>query len=326
MATSATRLLCEDLDATLHWFREQLGFRLDTIAPADDPEVAAISREGLRVVLQRCAPGEAPAPVAWDEPLGVPDLSSSFVIRRAGDEGAWVVGRAGMRYRDLIPDRQGGRYIASHIHIADEGPVPDEVHFHDVRFQFIYCVTGWVRLVYEHQGPPFVLRAGDCVLQPPTIRHRVLEASAGLEVVELACPARHPTHIDHDVELPSDVTETDRDYAGQRFVRHQAEHAEWNPWVHEGFQVRDTGLAAATDGTVDVQVVRGTGACEAIPPWEHGAAFYFAFVLAGTVTLRHEDDPPERLARGDAYVIPTGARHALDDVSRDVEILTVSAP
>ena len=30
--------------------------------------------------------------------------------------------RAGMRYRDLVPDRQGGRIIASHIHIRDAGP------------------------------------------------------------------------------------------------------------------------------------------------------------------------------------------------------------
>eukprot|EP01052_Picozoa_sp_SAG31_P001309 SAG31_NODE_44_length_31168_cov_16.507290_19_plen_124_part_00 len=60
-----------------------------------------------------------------------------------------------------------------------------KVHFHRVAFQIIYCLKGWVRLSYEGQGPPFVLRAGDCVLQPPTIRHRVLESGDGLEVVEL---------------------------------------------------------------------------------------------------------------------------------------------
>ena len=37
----------------------------------------------------------------------------------------WVIGRAGMRYRDLIPGRLGGSIIASHIRIPDAGPVPD---------------------------------------------------------------------------------------------------------------------------------------------------------------------------------------------------------
>ena len=84
-----------------------------------------------------------------------------------------------MRYRDLVPGRLGGRYIASHIEIPDGGTVPDYVHFHDVVFQMIFCAAGWVRVVYEDQGEPFVLHAGDCVLQPPLIRHRVLEASPG---------------------------------------------------------------------------------------------------------------------------------------------------
>jgi hypothetical protein len=33
-------------------------------------------------------------------------------------KGRLGVGRAGMRYRDLLPDRQGGRFIASHIAIS----------------------------------------------------------------------------------------------------------------------------------------------------------------------------------------------------------------
>ncbi|MFT5288179.1 MAG: quercetin dioxygenase-like cupin family protein [Planctomycetota bacterium] len=87
-----------------------------------------------------------------------------------------------MRYRDLIPECLGSRFIASHIQIAGGGPVPDNVYFHALRFQMIFCLSGWVKLVYEDQGDPFVLRAGDCVIQPPHIRHRVLESSPGLEV------------------------------------------------------------------------------------------------------------------------------------------------
>lgn len=85
--------------------------------------------------------------------------------------------------------------------------MPDYVHFHKVRFQMIYCYKGWVRVVYEDQGPPLVMRAGDCVLQPPRIRHRVLESSPGLEVIEIGCPAEHETFADHDLQLPTPVVQ-----------------------------------------------------------------------------------------------------------------------
>ena len=124
------------------------------------------------------------------------------------------------------------------------------MHFHKVRFQMIFCYKGWVRLVYEDQGEPFVMKAGDCVLQPPEIRHRVLEASDGLEVVEIGCPADHPTHVDHILPLPTDYLRPERDFNGQAFVFHQAAKADWVPWTAPGFEARDLGIAAATDGLV----------------------------------------------------------------------------
>ena len=70
--------------------------------------------------------------------------------------------------------RLGGSIIASHIRIPDGGPVPDMVHYHTVGFQLIYCYKGWVDVLYEDQGNEMMrLSAGDCVIQPPEIRHRV---------------------------------------------------------------------------------------------------------------------------------------------------------
>src|SRR5262245_50397922 len=115
--------------------------------------------------------------------VSIDSPNKEFVISRLNaTNDAWYVGRAGMEYRDLIPGRLGGRFIASHIRIPGGGETPDYVHYHKALFQMIYCKAGWVRVVYEDQGPPFALEAGDCVLQPPEIRHRVLESSPGLEV------------------------------------------------------------------------------------------------------------------------------------------------
>ena len=68
----------------------------------------------------------------------------------------------------------------------------------------IFCKAGWVRMVYEDQGAPLVMHAGDCVLQPPEIRHQVLEASPGMEVIEIGSPAVHETLADHDLALPNE--------------------------------------------------------------------------------------------------------------------------
>ena len=57
-------------------------------------------------------------------PLALPPLDDRFVLTRMeGGDAAFHEGRAGMRYRDLIPGRLGGRFIASHILIPTGGPV-----------------------------------------------------------------------------------------------------------------------------------------------------------------------------------------------------------
>ena len=146
-----------------------------------------------------------------------------------------------MEYRDLIPDKLGGKVIASHIRLTEGGEVPDYVHYHKVDFQMIYCKRGRIKVVYEDQGPPFWLETGDCVLQPPEVRHRVLECTAGAEVIEVSMPAVHETWVEHDIKLPTADIKPDRDFGGQRFARHIA--------ASESFAVlRDLGIAAATEG------------------------------------------------------------------------------
>jgi quercetin dioxygenase-like cupin family protein len=339
------------LAETLAFFDEQLGFRLEAIFPADSPAVAVLSGYGIRVRLERDyagAPGllrlacAEPAAVAdgrleLEAPNGtrvllvstapellLPPLQPSLVVTRL-DETQWSPGRAGMLYRDLIPDRQGGRFVASHIRISEAGPVPDYVHFHKIRFQMIYCYRGWVRVVYEDQGPPFVLRAGDCVLQPPEIRHRVLESSAGLEVIEVSCPAEHETLADHDRPLPTATRDRKREYGGQRFVHHELATAPWGPWRLPGFEARELGFAQATGELARARVARRFGVA-APQPARHDGELLFLFVLAGELTLRCDGKRAERLGAGDCFVIPAGLWHELDQCSEALELLELCLP
>jgi quercetin dioxygenase-like cupin family protein len=309
-------LFCPDLDRAMALFA-RLGFRLDTIFPADDPAVASLSGHATRVRLVRAGAGETV------DPDDVPATRPSYVVVHPDDAG-WRTGRAGMQYRDLIPDRQGGRYIASHIRIPGGGPVPDYVHFHAIQFQLIYCYKGWVRVVYEDQGEPFVMQAGECVLQPPRIRHRVLEASPGLEVVELGVPAVHATHVDHDRALPTATVDTARDFDGQRFVRHLPEAARFAAAPMAGFEATELGIAAATRGLASVRVLRvgDPAAAGHRHAYRHDADLLFHFVLRGELTL----DGEHRLAAASAFVVPAGRPFAWSEASPELELLEVALP
>lgn len=334
---------CRELDPNLHFFTE-LGFSVRSVFPADDPETVVVQGRGLRVRLER-TPEDRPVELVLTSPdldprqvvapggsrvriirrtdaVEVPSLQSALSITRAGPDATWVTGRAGMQYRDLVPDRQGGFVIASHIRIPDGGPVPDYVHFHRVYAQVIYCHRGWVKVVYEDQGPPFVMEAGDCVLQPPRIRHRVLESSKGLEVIEVGVPARHETLADPATLLPTAELRPDRDFSGQRFVRHRAAKATWEPWRIAGFVARDTGLAAATDGIIDVKVARPSGPASS-EVVDQARGLQLDVVLAGTTWLMTHGKR-HTLNADDAAVVPPGSSHAFVMSSDDFELLEVT--
>jgi len=307
-------LVCDEFDAALDYFTTETGFRLDVIFPADEPRVAVLTGYGKCLRLQRDGDmtpvEEAPVP--------------SIIVMQSGKD-SWGGGRAGMQYRDLIPDRLGGQFIASHIRIQEGGPVPDYVHHHHVRFQMIYCYKGWVRVVYEDQGPPIVMQAGDCVLQPPHIRHRVLECSAGMEVVEIAGPAEHETFVEHEIPLPTLPLHPERNFDGQRFVFHQEAESAWLTAPIDGFEARDTGINVATNGVASVMVLRAISAGRP-GTISHDAAFFFNFVLRGSTTLRCSDDEQWQLSLGDSFVIPAGVRFTLENNSIDLELLQVGLP
>jgi len=349
-------LPCDEPGATAAFLTERLGFRVDEVVPAEDPATVVVSGHGVALRLERGAGGapgrlrlacREPAALAAalgagssrtvtapdgtvivlveaEPPLVVPPARPSFSVARLS-EAAWTRGRAGMRYRDLLPGRQGGRYLASWILVPEGGPVADQVHFHEIRVQVIYCVRGWVRLVYEDQGEPFTMRAGGLVLQPPRIRHRVLECSPRLEVVEVACPAEHRTRMDHATALPTPRVDPARAFDGQRFVHHEAAGASWTPWRLDGWRARDLGVAAGAGGLLAAHVARLDDPARAAP-WRHGGELLLDVVLAGEGVLEVEGEGAHALAAGDAVAVPPRRRACWTRAARGLELLEVTAP
>ena len=340
------RLPTDELRDDLPFYTKVLGMRLDEIFPADDPRVAVLSGHGLRVRIEKgakepavtlrilttdpegfadgarelVAPNGTKIEIAeLNPPMILPKTEHMFDVRRLRDSAPWVIGRAGMNYRDLLPTRLGGAIIASHIRVPGGGDVPDMVHYHTVGFQLIFCYKGWVDVLYEDQGGLMRLHAGDCVIQPPEIRHRVCHASPDIEVIEIGVPADHVTTIDHAFTLPNGHGDPKREWQGQRFVHHVKEGATWQPFRIPGFRCRDTGISDGTKGVAGIQVVRFESGEP--PATRTDADIHFTFVIEGTMTLHAEGQEPRALQAGDAFVLPPHMSALYAECSEDLELL-----
>jgi len=103
--------------------------------------------------------------------------------------------RAYAKYRDLgVADATGGLARAHVIRL--QGPCdPEEVsklHFHDVDFQMVYVLKGWVKTYMEGVGET-LYQQNSCWTQPPRIRHMILDFSDDVELLEVILPADFET-------------------------------------------------------------------------------------------------------------------------------------
>jgi len=106
---------------------------------------------------------------------------------------------AGLRefftYRDLaIAKATGGGYGANLVRAVPGKHAQPHWHTHALDFQMVFILQGWVRFEYEDIGE-VLLEPGDCVLQPPMIRHREIAHSEDLELVEITSPAEFATTV-----------------------------------------------------------------------------------------------------------------------------------
>lgn len=343
-----------DLQEDIAFFKS-IGFLQDKIYPADNPIVSIMSGHSLTIQLDKDATNlpavihiltSAPELITQggqtelSGPNGtkikilpkknialVPPSQQKFEVNRLKQNSPWIVGRAGMLYRDLIPSRLGGAMIASHIHILNEGPVPDMVHYHNVKFQLIFCYRGWVKVLYEDQGEPITLYPGDCVIQPPEIRHRVVESGDGLQVIEIGVPASHMTSADHKMELPNKEFRPEREFDGQKFVYHKAGSGVWKPWRMEGYEFNDTGVTEATKGVANVIIVRPQAESVLYSSEStHDFDIHFAFLLRGNMELSVEGNEMCVLGEGDAFTLPSKTKYEYSNASKDLKLLEVSLP
>jgi quercetin dioxygenase-like cupin family protein len=129
---------------------------------------------------------------SWMENRGRTEMK--FTVSHADERDYTHDGlRAFFEYRDLgIKEATAGQFNAHVIRARPGEKTPGEWHRHDLDFQMVYVLRGWVRFEYEGIGE-VLLRPGSCVHQPAGIQHREIEHSDDLEMLEITSPAEFKT-------------------------------------------------------------------------------------------------------------------------------------
>ena len=132
-------------------------------------------------------------PVARSRPKVRP--KQAFVVSHHREEDFEGGLRRYAKYRDLGIDQATKGMVRAHVIRFVPPCRPEEVskrHYHDVEFQMVYVLKGWIKTELDGQGA-HVMRAGSCWIQPPRIEHVVLDYSDDCEVLEVILPADFKT-------------------------------------------------------------------------------------------------------------------------------------
>jgi hypothetical protein len=103
--------------------------------------------------------------------------------------------RSYAKYRDLgMAAATNGLAVAHVIKMIPpcDPAVVSKRHYHDVEFQMIYVLKGWIKGEYDGAGEVTMVE-GSCWLQPPKIKHTVLDYSHDCELLEIILPAEFDT-------------------------------------------------------------------------------------------------------------------------------------
>ena len=103
--------------------------------------------------------------------------------------------RAYAQYRDLGVAEASSGVARAHV-IRLIGPCEPEIvsklHFHDVDFQMVYVLKGWVKTYMEGIGET-MFNEGSSWTQPSRIKHLIMDYSDDVELLEVILPADFKT-------------------------------------------------------------------------------------------------------------------------------------
>jgi mannose-6-phosphate isomerase-like protein (cupin superfamily) len=119
----------------------------------------------------------------------------SFVVSHHREQDYKTGLRNYAKYRELGVAKATRGAVQAHVIRLIPPCIPAEVskrHYHEVDFQLVYILKGWMKGEYEGQGE-IMMRPGSCWIQPRGIKHTVLDYSDDCEMLEIILPAEFDT-------------------------------------------------------------------------------------------------------------------------------------
>ena len=322
------------LNEEIFFLENEIGFKLKEIYPADSPKFALLEGFGLNIVLKLekenskynlthirvrldksskkikskllTSPGGNKVEFIIEQSYEIiTKFPNSIEINQ--NTHTWNNGRAGMLYRDLLPSRYGGYIIASHIKLDSIGKVHDRVHYHNIDFQVLYCLKGKVKLAYENQNNYIMFNKGDCILQPPQIKHQVIETYEPLEVIEITSPAEHVTKINYDLKIPN-KDKTSFDEKTKSFFLHYKYESQGIESILPGFNEKKMGIYEASAEFADLIILESDN----FNSFEflHRNKILFIYVLDGSIKII-DDITEHSLNKNDCFTLPPNKKVSL---------------
>lgn len=234
--------------------------------------------------------------------------------------------RAFMQYRDLgLRRATGGLMRAEHIRIVNEAGAKTGWHCHDLDFQFVYVLKGFVTFVTEG-GETITLAAGDCAHLPPFFRHDEIAFAPDFEVVEITAPADVRTISGRDAPLPGRIEAPGRVSAfAASYDRPEAYKVGEGP--RQFLAYRDAAVTDATGRRVNINIVRNSKAGDKSTGWHyHTLACQFVYVLKGWSRVEVEGQGEFTVRAGDAMTLPREMKHDVTGFSADFTVLELNIP
>ena len=148
---------------------------------------SARTKVAARAVAKATTKAKAPVKAKWPK--------QTFVVSHAREQDYKEGLRSYAQYRELGVAKATQGAVQAHVIRLIPPCVPAEVskrHYHEVDFQLVYMLKGWMKGEYEGQGE-IMMRAGSCWIQPRGIKHTVLDYSEDCEMLEIILPAEFET-------------------------------------------------------------------------------------------------------------------------------------
>jgi hypothetical protein len=156
--------------------------------------VRKTSRSSSKMSARRRLAAAKAKPKSVAKPKGAP-RKQTFVASHLNPNAFEGGLRSYAKYRDLGMAAATNGLAQAHVikMIPPCDPaVVSKRHYHDVEFQMIYVLKGWIKGEYDGAGEVTMVE-GSCWLQPPKIKHTVLDYSHDCELLEIILPAEFGT-------------------------------------------------------------------------------------------------------------------------------------